>query len=88
MEPGDRIWIYFTAPYKEVAAVATVLSKPYDVPGDVDYPWRFEAVLDLAATRALNKNPVPLAALVNQHPQGVTTVKDLDLEILLDHAEM
>ncbi|MFE9764776.1 hypothetical protein ACFYPC_09635 [Streptomyces sp. NPDC005808] len=88
MAPGDRIWIYFATPVKEVAAVAEVEGVPYEVTGDAEYPWRFPAVLNLEATRALYRAPVPLAALANQHPQGVRLVKDAELELFLTHAEL
>ncbi|MEU9893125.1 hypothetical protein ACIBCS_10070 [Streptomyces phaeochromogenes] len=88
MAPGDRIWFYFTAPYAVIAAVAEVEDVPYEVQGDADYPWRLPAALDLAATRALNGNPVPLSALSNQHPQGVIGVRAADLKTLLRHAGM
>jgi hypothetical protein len=85
MAPGDRIWIYFATPVKEVAAMAEVEGAPYEVT-DTEYPFRFPAVLNLRATRALHQHPVPLAALTNQHPQGVTLVKANDIGLLLKHA--
>ncbi|MFJ4339121.1 hypothetical protein [Streptomyces sp. NPDC088915] len=88
MTPGDRIWIYFAAPVKEVAAVAEVEDEPFEVTGDVQYPWRFRASLDRDATRALHRSPVPLAALTNQHPQGVPRVRDSDLALFLKHADL
>ncbi|MEU5166473.1 hypothetical protein [Streptomyces mutomycini] len=88
MFPGDRIWIYFAAPVKEVAAVAEVVDKPYEVTGDAEYPWRFPAVLNVDATRALYRSPVPLSALSNQHPQGVPLVRDNDLQLLLKQAKL
>jgi hypothetical protein len=88
MAAGDRIWIYFATPVKEVAAVAEVEGKPYEVAGDAEYPWRFPAVLNLKATRALYRSPVPLAALANQHPQGVPLVRDSDLQLFLTHAKL
>lgn len=86
MAPGDRLWIYFSASEKVVAAMAEVTGAPYEVPGDFEYRWRVPAVLDLAATRALNRAPVPLSALTNQHPQGVTLAKDQGLPLLLERA--
>jgi len=86
MSPGDRLWIYFAAPVKEVAAVAEIEGEPYEVPGSPRQPWRFPATLDPAATRALHRNPVPLRALANRHPQGVTRVQGADLGLLLRHA--
>ncbi|CAL9304556.1 EVE domain-containing protein [Streptomyces rochei] len=88
MSPGDRIWVYFATPVKEVAAVAEVVGEPYEVLGDAKYPWRFPAVLNLGATRALYRSPVPLSALANQHPQGIPLVRDSDLPILLKHAKL
>ncbi|MFF1272711.1 EVE domain-containing protein [Streptomyces marokkonensis] len=88
MAPGDRIWIYFATPVKEVAAVADVVGEPYEVTGDAEYPWRFPAVLNLVATRALYRSPVPLSSLANQHPQGVPLVRDSDLALFLAHAKL
>ncbi|WP_405891327.1 hypothetical protein OG427_38615 [Streptomyces sp. NBC_00133] len=88
MAPGDRIWIYFAAPLKEVAAVTEVEGEPYEVTGEAQHPWRFRAALNLDATRALYRSPVPLAALANQHPQGVPLVRDSDLALFLRHAEL
>ncbi|MEU2539418.1 hypothetical protein [Streptomyces iakyrus] len=70
MALGDRIWVYFTTPVKEVAAVAEVVGEPYEALGDAEYLWRFQAVPNLGATRALYRSPVPLSALANQHPQS------------------
>ncbi|MEV6613202.1 hypothetical protein AB0N31_04830 [Streptomyces sp. NPDC051051] len=86
MAPGDRLWIYFAAPVREIAAVAEIEDKPYEVTGSPRRPWRFTATLNPAATRRLHRDPVPLHALSNRHPQGVTRVKDSDLELLLKHA--
>jgi hypothetical protein len=86
MVPGDRLWIYFAAPVREIAAVAGIEEEPYEVAGSPRQPWRFTATLDLAATRRLHHDPVPLHALSNRHPQGVTRVKEADLGLLLDHA--
>lgn len=86
MAPGDRLWIYFAAPVREIAAVADIEDEPYEVAGNPRQPWRFVATLNLAATRRLHRDPVPLHALSNRHPQGVTRVKDGDLALLLDHA--
>ncbi|MGW7128862.1 hypothetical protein ACWGIA_11080 [Streptomyces bobili] len=86
MVPGDRIWIYFATPVKEVAAVAEVEGPPYGVAGDTKFPFRFPALLNFPATRALHQNPVPLATLSNRHAQGVTFVKANDIGLLLSHA--
>ncbi|GAA2277845.1 hypothetical protein GCM10010145_58550 [Streptomyces ruber] len=86
MAPGDRLWIYFAAPVREIAAVAEIDDEPYEVAGSPRQPWRFPATLHLDATRRLHRDPVPLHALSNRHPQGVTRVKDSDLRLLLDHA--
>jgi hypothetical protein len=86
MAPGDRLWIYFAAPVREIAAVAEIEDAPYEVTGSPRQPWRFTATLDPAATRRLHRDPVPLHALSNRHPQGVTRVKESDLGLLLEHA--
>ncbi|WP_336319861.1 hypothetical protein [Streptomyces lavendofoliae] len=86
MAPGDRLWIYFASPVREIAAVAVIDDEPHEVSGSPRQPWRFTATLDAAATRRLHRDPVPLRALSNQHPQGVTRVKDADLGLLLHHA--
>ncbi|MFF4653080.1 hypothetical protein [Streptomyces sp. NPDC001380] len=88
MSPGDRLWIYFSAPEKVVAAMADVTGEPYEVPDDTERPWRVRAVLHREATLALDRDPVPLAALTNRHPQGVTRVKEADLELLMRHARL
>ncbi|MFB7285646.1 hypothetical protein [Actinacidiphila glaucinigra] len=85
MVGGDRIWIYFTSPYKVIAAMADVEDEPQEV-ADPAYPWRFTAVLHLAATRALHDRPVPLSALSNRHPQGVVRAPEPDLTTLMAHA--
>lgn len=86
MEAKDRVWLHFASPVKEIAAVAEVEGEPREVTGDSEYPWRFPGTLSPEATRRLYRNPVPLRALVDQHPQGVTRVKDEDLKLLLRHA--
>ncbi|GGM16114.1 hypothetical protein GCM10010129_70400 [Streptomyces fumigatiscleroticus] len=86
MTPGDRLWIYFAAPVRQIAAVAEIDREPYEVMGSPRQPWRFTATLDPDATRRLHRDPVPLHVLSNRHPQGVTRVKESDLELLLDHA--
>ncbi|WP_432011910.1 hypothetical protein [Streptomyces cucumeris] len=88
MAAGDRIWIYFATPVMEVAAVADVQGEPWEVSGDAKYPWRVQAALNLEGTRALYRSPVPLAAMSNQHPQGVPLVRDSDLALLLSHAKV
>ncbi|MEU6810495.1 hypothetical protein ABZ920_16170 [Streptomyces sp. NPDC046831] len=86
MASGDRLWIYFASPVREIAAVAEIEDEPYEVTGSPRQPWRFTATLNAAATRRLYLDPVPLHALSNRHPQGVTRVRDGDLGLLLDHA--
>ncbi|MGV9253080.1 hypothetical protein [Streptomyces sp. NPDC003697] len=86
MAPGDRLWIYFASPVREIAAVAEIEEEPYEVAGSPRQPWRVTATLNPAATRRLHLDPVPLHALSNRHPQGVTRVRDGDLGLLLEHA--
>lgn len=89
IELGDRLWVYFKLPLGIVAAMAEVEDEPYEIQDDPDeFLWEFPAVLNLVATRALNRNPVPLAALSNQRPQGVRGVPDRDLVTFLRHAGM
>ncbi|WP_413759664.1 hypothetical protein [Streptomyces sp. MMBL 11-3] len=83
---GDRLWIYFASPVREIAAVADIEDEPYEVSGSPRQPWKFTATLNLDATRRLHRDPVPLHALSNRNPQGVTRVKDCDLHLLLEHA--
>ncbi|MFE9684344.1 hypothetical protein ACFYXC_06295 [Streptomyces sp. NPDC002701] len=83
---GDRLWIYFASPVQEIAAVADIEDEPYEVAGNPRQPWRFAATLNPAATRRLHRDPVPLRALSNRNPQGVTRVKDGDLGLLLERA--
>jgi len=86
MAPGDRLWIYFASPVQQIAAVAEIEDEPYEVGGSPRQPWRFTATLNPAATRRLHCDPVPLHALSNRNPQGVTRVRDGDVGLLLDHA--
>ncbi len=88
MEPGDRIWIYFATPVKEIAALTVVAAVPKEEPGDARYPWKVSTVLNAKATGALYDRPVPLAALANQHPQGVIRAKPADVPLLEAHAEL
>ncbi|MCF2534000.1 hypothetical protein [Yinghuangia soli] len=83
---GDRIWIYFATPLKQVAAMADVDGAPYEISGDRRNKWRFPATLNLGATQALNRSPVPLSELSNQRPQGVFSATAEDLQLLLKHA--
>ncbi|MDG9706368.1 hypothetical protein [Streptomyces sp. DH37] len=86
MAAGDRLWVYFASPVREVAAMAEIGGEPYEVPGNARQPWKFPATLHLEATRSLHRDPVPLHALANRHPQGVTRVGPADLALLLRHA--
>ncbi|GAA2427010.1 hypothetical protein [Streptomyces macrosporus] len=83
---GDRLWIYFASPVREIAAVAAIEGEPRAAPENPRQPWKFPAALLPDATRRLHRDPVPLRALSNRHPQGVTRVKDEDLPLLLRHA--
>ncbi|GAA2386881.1 hypothetical protein GCM10010420_07190 [Streptomyces glaucosporus] len=86
MAAGDRLWVYFASPVREVAAMAEIDGEPREAPGNPWQPWTFPATLDAGATRNLCRNPVPLHALSNRRPQGVTRVRDEDLPLLLRHA--
>ncbi|MFG3017409.1 hypothetical protein ACGFZQ_02455 [Streptomyces sp. NPDC048254] len=89
IEPGDRLWVYFKLPLGQVCAMAEVEREPYEIDNDPDgFRWEFPAVLNLDATRALNRDPVLLSALSNRRPQGVGGVSDTDLVTFLGHAGM
>ncbi|MFD3456033.1 hypothetical protein ACFWVC_28120 [Streptomyces sp. NPDC058691] len=86
MRAGDRLWMYFAAPEGRIAAMARVSSEPYAAPAGAPKPYLVDATLDVKATAALVKNPVMLAAMANQHPQGCVGLGDADLALVLKHA--
>jgi hypothetical protein len=88
LAPGERLWIYFSSPLQYVAAMAEVDEEPYVIDGDPEYPWRFGATLHRDATIALNRAPVPLSRLTNQHPQGVFRATADDIAILTRAASL
>ncbi|MDX2557945.1 EVE domain-containing protein [Streptomyces stelliscabiei] len=88
MRAGDRLWIYFAAPEKKIAAMAEVSSEPYPAPAGSEKPYMVNATLQAKATEALRKNPVRLEAMANQHPQGCVGLADADLALVLKHAAL
>ncbi|MEV0093793.1 EVE domain-containing protein [Streptomyces sp. NPDC050738] len=86
MRPGDRLWMYFAAPERKIAAMAEVSSEPYPAPAGSGKPYLVNATLHAKATEALRKNPVRLEAMANQHPQGCVRLADADLALVLKHA--
>ncbi|MFF1360989.1 EVE domain-containing protein [Streptomyces sp. NPDC058297] len=85
MRAGDRLWIYFAAPEKKIAAMAEVCSEPYPAPAGSAKPYLVKAALHAKATEALQRDPVRLEAMANQHPQGCVGLADEDLALLLKH---
>ena len=85
---GDRIWIYFATPEKQVAAMADVTTNWYSAPAGARKPYRFEGDLHVAATLALARNPVPLTALTNKFPQGCFRASDADVKLFEKHSRL
>ncbi|MDX2701564.1 EVE domain-containing protein [Streptomyces sp. PA03-6a] len=83
MKPGDRLWIFFSQPESAVAAVAEVDAVPRPEPDDFERPYRVKATLLPKATRALHREPVPLAELQLLQVRSVQKVKAAFLPTLL-----
>lgn len=87
MNPGDRLWFFFTSPESEVAAVADVIGEPYEaVPADTRFPYRVDATLLPGPTDALYSNPVGRDDLGLAQVRSVQKVKPGALKILLARA--
>ncbi|MEU9155223.1 hypothetical protein AB0D59_32855 [Streptomyces sp. NPDC048417] len=88
MKAGVRLWIYFAAPEKKIAAMAEVTSEPYPAPAGSEKSYLVNATSHAEATEALRNNPVRLEAMANQHPQGCVGLADADLAPALKHAAL
>lgn len=86
MEPGDRLWFFFSHPESVVAAVAEVDSKPREDPDDPDFGYRVEATLLPEPTDALCGSPVGRDDLELSQVRSVQKVKPEPLKILLARA--
>ncbi|MDX2682458.1 hypothetical protein [Streptomyces soliscabiei] len=86
MQPGDRLWFFFTSPESEVAAVAEVNRPPQEAPDDPDFGFRVEATLLPEPTDALYGNPVGRDELELGQVRSVQKVKPGALKVLLARA--
>ncbi|MFJ3806496.1 hypothetical protein ACIPWE_09015 [Streptomyces sp. NPDC090073] len=87
MNPGDRLWIFFTSPDSEVAAVADILGEPSEAdPPDLKFPYRVDVALLPGLTDALCGNPVGRDELELGQVRSVQKVKPGALKILLARA--
>jgi hypothetical protein len=58
MNPGDRLWFFFSQPESAVAAVAEVDREPQEDPDDPDFAYRVDVTLLPGPTDALYGDPV------------------------------
>ncbi|WNZ07465.1 hypothetical protein [Streptomyces sp. 11x1] len=87
MNPGDRLWFFFTSPESEVAAVADVVGEPYEAaPEDPQFSYRVDVILLPGPTDALYGNPVGRDELELRQVRSVQKVKSGALKILLERA--
>ncbi|MEV0218194.1 hypothetical protein [Streptomyces sp. NPDC050704] len=86
MNPGDRLWFFFSHPESAVAAVAEVDREPREVPDDPDFPYRVDVTLLPVATDALYSDPVGRDELELGQVRSVQKVKPGALPILLARA--
>ncbi|MFI1469098.1 hypothetical protein [Streptomyces wuyuanensis] len=86
MNPGDRLWFFFTSPQSEVAAVAEVDNEPREDRGDPDFGYRVDATLLPGPTEALYGHPVGRDELELVQVRSVQKVKPGALKILLARA--
>ncbi|MFB0619147.1 hypothetical protein [Streptomyces sp. AGS-58] len=83
MNPGDRLWFFFTSPEWEVAAVADVVDVPYEAdPPDPRFAYRVDVTLLPGPTDALQGNPVGRDELGLGQVRSVQKVKPGALKIL------
>ncbi|MEU0429505.1 hypothetical protein ABZ235_39225 [Streptomyces canus] len=83
MNPGDRLWFFFTSPESEVAAVADVVDVPYEAdPADPRFAYRVDVTLLPGPTDALQGNPVGRDELGLGQVRSVQKVKPGALKIL------
>ncbi|WP_432174095.1 hypothetical protein [Streptomyces sp. Tue6028] len=86
MNPGDRLWFFFSQPESAVAALAEVDREPREDLGDPDFPYRVDVTLLPKPTDALYRNPVGRDELELGQVRSVQKVKPGALEILLARA--
>lgn len=87
MNPGDRLWFFFTSPESEVAAVADVVDVPSEAdPPDPQFPYRVDVTLLPGPTDALYRNPVGRDDLELGQVRSVQKVKPGALAVLLARA--
>ncbi|WP_240634189.1 MULTISPECIES: EVE domain-containing protein [Streptomyces] len=86
MNPGDRLWYFFSQPESAVAAVAEVDREPQEDPDDSDFPYRVDVTLLPRPTDALYRNPVGRDELELGQVRSVQKVKPGALAVLLARA--
>ncbi|MFF4833622.1 hypothetical protein [Streptomyces sp. NPDC001315] len=83
MQPGDRLWFFFTRPESAVAAVAEVDEEPWEDPEDPDVSYLVAVTLLPEATKALYREPVSRDELGLRQVRSVQKVKPEALPVLL-----
>ncbi|MER5755475.1 hypothetical protein [Streptomyces sp. NPDC002088] len=83
MQPGDRLWFFFTRPESAVAAVAEVDEEPWEDPEDPDVSYLVAVTLLPEATQALYREPVSRDELGLKQVRSVQKVKPEALPVLL-----
>lgn len=87
MNPGDRLWFFFTSPESEVAAVADDVDVPYEAdPEDPRFAHGVEAIPLPEPTDALYGSPVGRSELELGQVRSVQKVKPGALQVLLARA--
>ncbi|MCX4427204.1 hypothetical protein [Streptomyces mirabilis] len=86
MNPGDRLWLFFSQPESAVAAVAEIDEEPQEDPDDPDFPYRVGVTLLPKATDALYRNPVGRDDLELGQVRSVQKAKPGALAVLLARA--
>ncbi|WP_237330320.1 hypothetical protein [Streptomyces sp. BA2] len=86
MNPGARLWFFFSQPESAVGAVAEVDREPREVSDDPDFPYRVDVTLLQEATDALYRDPVGRDKLELGQVRTVQKVKPGTLSILLARA--
>lgn len=86
MNPGDRLWVFFSQPESAVAAVAEVDGEPEGDPDDPDFSYRVDVTLLPGPTDALYADPVSRDELELGQVRSVQKVKPGALKTLLARA--
>ncbi|POX44046.1 hypothetical protein C3489_37120 [Streptomyces sp. Ru71] len=86
MQPGDRLWFFFTQPDAAVTAVAEVDEEPWEDPDDPEVSYLVAATLLTEATKALSREPVGRDSLGLGQVRSVQKVKPEALPVLLERA--